>query len=347
MKAAGVRVVAAQAQDAPAWDDYVRAHAHGSAYHLDAWGRVIETAFGHPVDRWLARDADGVIRGLLPLARLESRLFGRYAVSMPCGNYGGALADDPRTGEALMAAAGEHARALNLGHIEFRDPEPRASHWPVRSHKAILRRTLPDSAQALWSELPSKLRSQVRRPGREGATAVAGGIELLPDFYRVFARNMRDLGTPVYGIGFFRTVLDHYPDAELVLVQHDGEPVAGGLLLAHGDSLEIPWASSLRSHNRLGVNMLLYWRCLERAIERGCSTFDFGRSSVDSGTYRFKRQWGAEPAPCYWHYWLPDERPLPELSPDNPKYRLAIRLWQRLPLPVANRLGPHIVRNLP
>jgi FemAB-related protein (PEP-CTERM system-associated) len=176
----------------------------------------------------------------------------------------------------------------------------------------------------------------------------AGHLELLPDFYRVFARNMRDLGTPVYASGFFRAILAGLGDAaELVVVYVGAEPAAAGFLVHHRDRTEIPWASSLREWNRIGVNMQLYWSVLKSAIGRGSRQFDFGRSTVDAGTYRFKAQWGAKPRPLYWHYWLQDGRPLPGLNPANPKYALAIRAWQRLPLWLANVVGPPIVRRLP
>lgn len=343
----GFRIEAAKPADARAWDAYVQAHEHGSVYHLDAWRRVVATAFGHSGDRWVARDGDGTIRGVLAVDYLKSRLFGHYGVSMAFANYGGALADDDTVAEALMDAAGARAIDLGLGHVEFRDAEPRAEHWPVRDTKVIMRRPLPATSEILWSEFGSKLRAQVRRPMREDVTTEFGGEELLDDFYTVFSRNMRDLGTPVYGRGFFRAILALCEKTSLVIVRHRGTPVATAFLLGFRKRLEIPWASSLRSANPLGVNMLLYWRCLEFAVEQGYTEFDFGRSSIDSGTHRFKRQWGAVEHPCYWHYWLPEGADIPALNPDNPKYRLAIRLWQHLPLAVANRLGPSIVRNLP
>ncbi|WP_116348508.1 GNAT family N-acetyltransferase [Alkalilimnicola ehrlichii] len=207
---------------------------------------------------------------------------------------------------------------------------------------------LPDDPAPLWSDIGSKLRAQIKRPRREGVTVDAGGANLLAAFYSVFARNMRDLGTPVYPKRFFLRILELFPDqAFIVTVKHRGRPVAAAFLLGWQDRLEIPWASSIREYNRIGVNMLLYWEALCAAIERGYRCFDFGRSSVDSGTYRFKRQWGARPVPLYWYYWLPPGKSLPNLTPDNPKYQLAIRLWQRLPVAVTNLLGPSLVKNLP
>ncbi|MEX1081865.1 MAG: FemAB family XrtA/PEP-CTERM system-associated protein [Halofilum sp. (in: g-proteobacteria)] len=330
------------------WDAYVGACPDASGWHYSAWLEVIERAFGHECRRWVARDEYGRIRGVLPMVRLRSRLFGDFGVSLPFVNYGGALADDADTRTALMQAASEYARQAGMRHIEFRDREALGAAWPVRTDKVIMSRSLPEDSETLWQELTTKQRTRVRRAQKhDGITVERGRLELLDDFYAVFARNMRDLGTPVYGPALFRAVLERFPHAFIVVVRHRERPVAAGFLFGHRDRLEIPWASALRDYNAWGVNMLLYWRCLESATEQGYLEFDFGRSTVDSGTYRFKQQWGAEPSPCYWHYWLAPGRDMPGLTPDNPRFRLAIGAWQRLPLAIANRFGPAIVKNLP
>lgn len=330
------------------WDAYVVAHPAGSLYHQSRWGRLIEDLFGHSCLYWSAWEGERLV-GVLPLTRLRSRLFGDYMVSLPYVNYGGVLADSPVVARQLMQAATAKAAALGSSHIEFRDTVAREGEWPVRTDKVAMELPLPADPDALWKALGSKLRSQIRRPLKEtGVEAVTGGAELIGPFYQVFSRNMRDLGTPVYPRRLFERIAQTFPaQTRIVLVRYRGQPAAAGFLLRSGDRMEIPWASSLQEFNRLAVNMLMYWQALRGAIEAGCRIFDFGRSSIDSGTYRFKKQWGAQPRQLYWHYWLAEGQPLPRLTPDNPKYRLAIRGWQRLPVPIANLLGPHIVRNLP
>jgi len=186
------------------------------------------------------------------------------------------------------------------------------------------------------------LRSQIRRPQKDGCVARVGGREELDAFYRVFAENMRDLGTPVYGKRFFRRILERLPDVLIGVVHHGATPIAAGLLLRVHDRVHIQWASSLKRYNRMSPNMLLYWTLLEQACQQGCEEFDFGRSSPDSGTFRFKEQWGAAPAPLSWDYWLRPGASVPELDATNPRYAFAVRVWQHLPLVVANSCGPWI-----
>jgi FemAB-related protein (PEP-CTERM system-associated) len=159
---------------------------------------------------------------------------------------------------------------------------------------------------------------------------------------------MRDLGTPVYPKRFFRAILDRFPDCTwIVTIYGQGGPMASGFLASFKDRVEIPWGASLHKFNALSPNMLLYWSCLEFACSQGFRVFDFGRSTVGEGTYRFKEQWGAEPSPMNWHYWMADAGTLPEINPRNPKYRLAIAMWKKLPVPLTKLLGPSIVRNIP
>ena len=334
--------------DAQAWDRFVESAPAACAYHRYAWRHVVRQAFGHATYYFAAREASGEIIGVLPLVRLKSLLFGDFLISLPYFNFGGVLARSDAVAEQLTDAAVEQARELGCRHLELRHSANACPDWPVRTDKVAMLLPLPDSAEALLKKLPSKLRSQIKRPLREGAVSASGGAELLDEFYDVFARTMHSLGTPVYPRRFFSAILDALPErTRLFVVRVQGRAVAAGLTVAHGAGLEIPWAASLRSANALSVNMLLYWNVLEYACEQGFKTFDFGRCTPDSGTYRFKKQWGAEASQLYWHYWLRNGGEPPRLNPANPKYHFAVSAWRRLPLALANRLGPLIVRNLP
>ena len=343
----GLRVDAVDDAQASAWNAFVADASDAAAYHDYRWRNIIRGVFAHET-HYLAVRERGAVAGVLPLVRLKSRLFGDFLVSLPYFNYGGVLARTPAARDALLQHAAQLGRSLGVSHVELRHCASHGLSWPARADKVSMLLQLPDTAEALLKSLPAKLRSQVKRPVREGAEPVFGGRELLDEFYAVFAENMRDLGTPVYSKRFFAAILAAFPaQATLAVVRLRGAPVAGGFLLQHRGTMEIPWASSLRRVNNVSVNMYLYWRVLEFAVERGMRLFDFGRSTRDSGPYRFKKQWGAEPLQLHWHYWLANGGEVPHINPANPRYRLAVAAWQKLPLALANWLGPHVVRNLP
>lgn len=331
-----------------AWNRYAADNPAASIYHRAEWRELIHATFGHEGHYFQAVDtATGKIVGILPLIRLKSRLFGDFLVSMPYFNYGGAVADSPDIEKLLMDAANAQAVELGVTHIEYRDDIPRPG-FPVRTDKVNMILSLADHEDKLWQGFTPKLRAQIRRPQRENPQVQFGGEELLEDFYRVFARNMRDLGTPVYGKSLFRNILRIFPEQScIVVVRLSKRAVAAAFLLGQRDTLEIPWASTVRDVNHLSMNMLMYWEVLRFAIRNNYRYFDFGRSSKKSGTYRFKQQWGAISKPLYWHYWLTGGGDMPSLNPNNPKYALVIAAWKRLPIPLTKWIGPKIVKNLP
>jgi len=332
--------------DTTAWNTYVEQQQYASVYHLAQWRDIIRDSFGHQAHYFYAKDQYGTIKGILPLIRLKSRLFGDFLVSMPYFNYGGAIGDHPAIEDALISFANQKAKELGVEHIEYRDDIPK-SEMPERTDKVNMILSLPHDEDTLWQSFTPKLRSQIRRPQRENTRVELGGIALLDDFYRVFARNMRDLGTPVYGKSFFTNILRTFnQQAKILTVYLDGKPVAGAFLIGYKETVEIPWASTVRQANRYSVNMLMYWEVLRFAISKGFAYFDFGRSSVDSGTYNFKKQWGARARQLYWHYWL-NNCDMPALNPSNPKYRMLISIWQNMPVWMTKYLGPMIVKNLP
>lgn len=329
-------------------DNYVAAHRDASAYHSPEWLDVIHRAFSHDT-RYLVAESAGAICGVLPLVFFRSRLFGRFTVSVPFVNYGGVLADNEEVARALLERAIEETRRTGGRYLELRHcGEQMFRELAPRRHKVAMELSLAGSADEQWQALDRKLRNQVRKAEKSGLVAEEGGVELLTAFYEVFARNMRDLGTPVYGINFFREVLSAFPDRARVLCVRSGRrPVAASIVHWHGWRIEVPWASALREFNTLCPNVLLYWTMIQLGIRQHCTTFDLGRSTPNEGTFQFKKQWGAVPRQLVWEYWTAPGQEAPDLSPANPKFDLAIRAWQRLPVPVATALGPHIVRNIP
>ena len=327
------------------WDAAV-ARLEGTFCHLWGWGEVFRSVFGHDAHRWVDRDAEGAIRGLLPAVLMRSPLFGRNLVSMPFLNYGGALGESTSR-EALTRAAVAFGREAGARLVEIRDRVPVETGFPVSREKVTVLLPLPDDAETLWTDgLKGKVRSQVRRPRKAGMTA-AVGLAGMDDFYDVFARNMRDLGTPVLPRRLFHAIAETFPEEAVVcLVESDGQPVAGGCGFLYRGEFELTWASSLREHSREAPNMLLYWTLMEAMIERGATTFNFGRCSPGGGTHRFKLQWGGEDEQLHWTRWSPGGDGAPP-SAEGGLYQTAISMWQKLPLPVANALGPLISRGLP
>jgi serine/alanine adding enzyme len=334
---------------ATAWESYVATHPDATIYHDYRWRDVVVRAFGRECHYLAAREArDGRVVGVLPLIRQRSLVFGDYLVSLPYFNYGGVVADCPGIAAKLLDAAGRIARDLGVDHVELRHAADAFPELPKRTDKVSMRLALPRDDDSLWRSFKPKLRAQIRRPTKEGASVVDGGSELVDEFYRVLSRNMRDLGTPVFSKTLVSEVARVFPnESRLFVVRLGQQPVGAALLLRHRKGVEVPWAATLRETNRYGINMILYWHLLRWSIAQGCNTFDFGRSTEGSGTFRFKQQWGAEPHRLYWHYLLPEGAQLPHINPENPKFRLLISLWQRQPVFLANLIGPWIARNLP
>ena len=332
------------------WDAFVWAQPHATGYHLWAWRRVFERAFGHEAV-YLAARRGGVIVGVLPLVAFRSWLFGRFMVSLPFVNYGGVLASTERASEitdALVASARRAAAERGCRHLELRHTSRQLPELPLKQHKVAMTLELASDPTRAWEQLDRKVRNQVRKAQKSDLHSVVGGRELLDEFYQIFAVNMRDLGTPVYGRAFFERVLEGFPSAARIhVVRKDAVAVAAGITVGFKGTIEVPWASSLKAYRALCPNNLLYWSIIEHAVTEGYRTLDFGRSTPNEGTYEFKRQWGAVPSPLFWEYALVSADAVPDQSPANPKFKSAIELWKRLPVPVATAIGPHIVRSIP
>jgi FemAB-related protein (PEP-CTERM system-associated) len=332
----------------PRLEAYARRQGTLALSRHPGWLAVLEHGLGHTVYCLEVVEGDEV-RGFLPLAFVKSLLFGRFLVSLPYLNSGGALAEDETVKTALIDRAVGLADELNVRYLELRH-EAAVEHPRLgerMTHKVHMRLPLPAKADQLWTGLDAKVRNQVRKGQKSGLQVFWGGADLLPEFYAVFSHNMRDLGTPVYGRGLFRAIVKQFADkAEFCVVRAGQKPAAAALLLHGWGATEVPSASALRQYNPSCANMLMYWHLLERAIARGQSVFDFGRSSADSPTYRFKKQWGAKPAEANWQYFV-RQGAINAARPDNPRYGRMIRVWQRLPVALTRLIGPPIVRGIP
>jgi len=332
----------AEDYDAKTWNAYVERHHDSGPYHLWEWREAVRKAYGHTAYYLIAEKKDSnELAGLLPLHFIRPPFTKGELVSLPFCDYGGPLAEDPNMALFLCEHARELAASMKVK-LEIRCNQ-RLTVSPVLSsfgNKVRMLLDLPGSSDTLFKQFKSKLRSQIRRPIKDGLYSKLGGLELVHDFYSVFTINMRDLGSPVHSLKWFKALAAFYDQKIKIGVVYKEEiPVAGGVILLHNEAVSIPWASSLRSYNHLSPNMLLYWSFLEYAADNGYKRFDFGRSSPDSGTFRFKKQWGAEPHPLFW-YRYPDSKD--EISQNGSKREKAAAIWMKLPVSLATFLGPKI-----
>lgn len=328
-----------------AWDAFVSAQHGYTHFHRFGWRSVMSRVFGHECLYLEARNSEGQLVGVLPLVRVRSVLFGHYLVSMPFLNYGGPIGTEAGI-RALVDEAIEVARRDNVKLLELRSRSELPISLAVSHRKITVLLDLPDTPAKLFQGFPSKLRSQIRRPEKEGVT-VAFGVDQVNPFYSVFSRHMRDLGTPTQSLALFREIAEQFAeDCWFGCAYLDGQPIASGCGFRFGDEFEMTWASSLREYNRESPNMLLYYAFMERAIGAGIHRFNFGRCTPGSGTHRFKTQWGGREQPLWW-YGLAATSDVTTPSPNDGAFRWGPRIWRRLPASVATAVGPSIVRYIP
>ncbi len=332
--------------DDPAWDAFVTSHPLSWYCHLAGWRSVMEDGFGHESVYLAARSEDGSLRGVLPLVRVRSALFGHFVISMPFLNAGGPLADGAAM-DALAEQALREAQASRADLLELRLRHPAsASGLRPSPRKITVQLDLPSTPEPLLKGFHHKLRTNIKKPMRDGAELKVG-LEQVDGFYEVYSRNMRDLGTPVLPRKFFERIAAAFPTTVLFGALYlKGTPICGQCSFVWRDTLEMVWGSSVREYNRLKPTSYMHWAFMELAIQRGLRQFDFGRCTPGSGTHVFKSQWGGRDVPLPWLAWSRGGTDSPP-SPDRPLYRLAASAWSRLPLSVANRFGPVLSRFLP
>ena len=328
------------------WDDYVRSRSTATIGHLYGWRTVIEQAYGHASIYVLAR-RDGTVRGVLPLVLVRNRMLGSSLSSMPFLDIGGICADDSSVAEELIRQAQQLKQRSAASIVELRQKTLVPSLPNPRLDKVTMVLDLSVGRETVWKSLPAKVRNQVRKAEKSGLKTVCGGKELLPEFYRVFIVNMRDLGSPVHGLSFFSSMADVFGEQVQVMLIQDGGKTVGGLIMLHfRDAVFVPWASSLREYFSKCPNNLLYWEAIQHACLAGFRSFDFGRSSRDSGTYEFKRQWGAQPEQLYWYTLGIDAGAGTTIDGTSLKGRALREVWRRMPVGITAAVGPWIRRYL-
>jgi serine/alanine adding enzyme len=337
----GIRVEAFSGS-ADEWDRFAEQQDGYTHYHKLGWRGVMKRAFGHDGVYLAARDTAGSLVGVLPLIRMRSMLFGRQLCSMPFLNYGGPIGSDAAI-RALTVAAQAEAEREGTKTLEFRARRQLPIDLPCSTHKITVTIDLSNTgSKDFWKSLPSAVRNQVRKPQKAGVTMRFGADQMKP-FFDVFARNMRDLGTPTHPLRLFAEIAKEFPDDAIFGCAYvDGTPVAGGCAIKWGNELEMVWGSALREYNKTHApNMLMYWSFMERACELGMNVFNFGRCTANEGTHRFKRQWGGQDDQLYWY-----GPHVNELAHGSTAERLGPKVWKYLPLPIANLIGPYVRRGI-
>ena len=327
------------------WDAYVEAAPSATFFHRPAWQGILNEVFGH-VTFFLYAERDGELVGVLPLAQIDSRLFGNSLVAMPFAVYGGVVADDAEAASALEAEAEKIARSLNVDHLEYRNVEVRHADWPRQDLYVTFRREILPDEEANMLAIPRKQRAMVRKSMKHGLRS-----EIDSDatrFFALYADNVRRHGTPALPKRYFdRLMSDFGKDCEVMtVVDAEGTPVSSVLSFYFRDEILPYYAGDDVRARELAANDFKYWELMRRSCARGIKVFDYGRSKVGSGSWSFKKNWGFEPTPLSYEYRLYKRDAIPQNNPNNPKYKLMIAAWRRLPLWIANRLGPLIVRNL-
>jgi FemAB-related protein (PEP-CTERM system-associated) len=338
-------------RNAAAWDRFVDSMPLGTFFHRSAWARVVETAFGHATHYVLA-ERDGAITGVLPIARVKTRLFGDTLISVPFCVYGGPLAADAETAAALVAEAEALRVRTGAAAVEFRQRDAwetdwLGENWVQRPDLYVtFRKPIEADHDRNMKAIPRKQRAMVRKGIQNGLTSVVG--QQVDPLHRVYAESVRNLGTPVFSKRYFRILMDVFgpSDADVVTILNKDSPVASVMNFYFREEVLPYYGGGTTAARACAGNDFMYWEVTRRAADRGCRLFDFGRSKLGTGAYAFKHNWGFVPEKLHYRFNLAPGGSIPDINPMNPKYRLFIAAWKRLPLPVANTIGPFIVRGL-
>ncbi len=332
------------ATDAARWDAFVDQHPDATFFHRAGWKTVLEQAFEHDAP-YLFAESNGEICGVLPLGHVRSRLFGNALVSTPFCVYGGSVGASVEVCDQLDAAACRLAEERRVNHLELRYHAPRHDGWPRKALHVTFRKPIdPDPEQNLLA-IPRKQRAMVRKGIQARLVSrLDGGVDAV---HRAYSESVRNLGTPVFSRRYFRILKAVFGDDCEALTVHDGQRLVAGVLNFYFRDEVLPYyGGGTAAARQLKANDFMYWEVMRRACERGCRLFDFGRSKIDTGAFDFKRNWGFEPQPLSYEFHLIRATQVPDVNPLNPKYRLFIEGWKRLPLPISQVLGPLLSRSL-
>jgi FemAB-related protein (PEP-CTERM system-associated) len=330
--------------DRSRWDAYVERSSASTFFHLSLWKTVIERSFGFATHFFYAQRGDTIV-GVLPLVHVKSMFFGSYLVSTPFCVYGGIVADDANAEARLVGAARELAERLQVGYLELRNLAASKRDTLRKTSYVTFRKSLAEDLDANFKAIPRKQRAMVRKGMDHGLTARVD--DDLKSFYELYSWSLRGLGTPVPSKAYFRILQEECRDAcQIMTIYRDDRPVSSVLSFYYRDQVLPYYAGANDEARDLKAHDFMYWELMRRACEGGSRIFDFGRSRIGTGSYRFKTHWGFEPEPLAYEYYLVRAGSLPDLSPNNAKYHLAINVWKRMPLWLTQLFGPPLARAL-
>lgn len=343
-----IEIALAAPADEEEWDSFILAHPHASPYHFFAWGAAITQAYGHKSYSLMARQ-EGRLVGVLPLVHFKLTFLVNEFIALPFCDVGSCLSVDSDVEKKLLEETQRLSRQLKIKNIQLRgqllNESNYASFTQLEMNKLRMLLCLPESSEILFKAFKPKLRTQIRKAEKNGVFFRWAGKDGVDSFYSIFCNNMRELGSPVHSKKLISAVMDHYGEkARIGLAEYEGKCISAGLILSTEDQTTIPWASSLRDFNHLAPNMLMYWKFLEFAADSGKKLFDFGRSTENEGTFRFKKQWGAKPFPLTWYSSCPSasEQSVNAVHNKISERERAANLWKKLPISITNILGPQL-----
>ncbi len=339
------RLQPGDAAQAARWDAFALACPAATFFHRAGWQDLLRQVFRHD-SHFLYAERDGHVVGVLPLGHVKSRLFGNALVSLPFAVYGGVAADDAEAAGALEHEAKQIAQRLGVEHLELRNLQRRHEDWPLQDLYVTFRKSISADDETNMLAIPRKQRAMVRKGIKNGLQATVDAN--VDRFFALYADNVHRHGTPAMSKRYFQALLSTFgPDCEVLTVSSpDGKPLSSVLSFYFRDEVLPYYAGDDEAARDLAGNDFKYWELMRRAAARGVRVFDYGRSKQGTGSYAFKKNWGFEPQPLYYEYQLYKRDAVPQNNPSNAKYQFVIKTWRRLPRPLVNFVGPHIVRNL-
>lgn len=330
--------------DRARWDAFVQGCEDASVFHLSGWKAVIERAFSHRT-YFLFAERGGEIVAVLPLAEIKSRLFGHSLCSLPFCVYGGVAGADEDARQALDAVAWELTQDLGVRYLEYRSIKREHADWKTKDLYVTFRKALDSDPEKNLLQIPRKQRAMVRK-------GMAAGLKSEIDdnadrFFDAFSQSVHRLGTPVFSKRYFETLLEEFgPSCEVMTVTRAGRLVASVMSFYFRDQVLPYYGGGVAEAREVAGNDFMYWELMKRACEKGIRIFDYGRSKRGTGSFDFKKNWGFVPEPLHYEFRLREGADVPDINPLNPKYQMLIRLWRKLPLRVANRIGPYLAKDL-